>query len=89
MKEGFKRTIAFLFFLLAGIAAGTVIAGICSDIPFLSWLGHSVSIGIDTGDPVILDLIVVRLAFGFIMSVNLAQILCVIAALILYKKVIV
>lgn len=86
MKDGFKKTIAFLFFLLAGIVLGTVIARVCSDISFLSWLAYPMEVGIDTGSPVILDLIVFKLAFGFVMSVNAAQIICVIIALIAYNK---
>ncbi|MBQ7783498.1 MAG: DUF4321 domain-containing protein [Oscillospiraceae bacterium] len=86
MKESFKKTIAFLFFLLAGIVLGTVLARVCAGVPYLDWLAYSMSVGIDTGSPVILDLIVFKLAFGFTMSVNTAQIICVIAALIIYNK---
>ena len=86
MKENFKRTVAFLFFLLAGIVLGTVIARICSGNHYLGWLAYDMSVGIDTGSPVILDLIVFNMAFGFTLSVNAAQIICVIAALITYNK---
>lgn len=86
MNSSFKKTIAFLFFLLAGIVLGTVIGRLCSQVSFLSWLSYSMTVGIDTGSPVILDLIVFKLAFGFTMSVNAAQIICVIAALITYNK---
>ncbi len=86
MNSSFKKTIAFLFFLLAGIVLGTVIGRLCSQVAFLSWLSYSMTVGIDTGSPVILDLIVFKLAFGFTMSVNAAQIICVIAALITYNK---
>lgn len=86
MTKDFKKTIAFLFFLLAGIVLGTVLAQMCSGVPFLSWLAYSMSVGIDTGSPLVLDLIVFKLAFGFTLSVNTAQIICVIIALIAYNK---
>ena len=86
MTDGFKKTIAFLFFLLAGIVLGTILGRVCADISFLSWLAYSLSVGIDTGRPVILDLVVFKLAFGFTMQVNAAQIICVIASLIIYNK---
>ena len=86
MHEGVKKTIAFLFFLLAGIVLGTVIAKVCGDISWLSWLSYTMSVGLDTNSPVILDLIVFKLAFGFTLNVNAAQIICVIAALIVYNK---
>ncbi|MGN0674297.1 MAG: DUF4321 domain-containing protein [Oscillospiraceae bacterium] len=86
MGQGIKRTIAFLFFLLAGIVLGTVIARLCADVPFLSWLAYSMSVGLDTGSPLVLDLIVFKLAFGFTLTVNTAQIICIIIALVIYNK---
>lgn len=86
MGKGLNRTIAFLFFLLAGIVLGTVLGRLCENVPWLSWLAYSMSVGLDTGSPAVLDLIVFKLAFGFTLSVNAAQILCVIVALIVYNK---
>lgn len=86
MTKDIKRTIAFLFFLLAGIVLGTVIARLCADVSFLSWLAYSMSVGLDTASPLVLDLIVFKLAFGFYLTVNPAQIICIIIALIVYNK---
>lgn len=86
MGKDIKRTIAFLFFLLAGIVMGTVIGKLCADVSFLSWLAYTMSVGLDTASPLVLDLIVFKLAFGFTLTVNPAQILCVIIALIAYNK---
>lgn len=86
MAQNLKRTIAFLFFLLAGIVLGTVIAQLCSGVSFLSWLAYTMSVGLDTASPLVLDLIVFKLAFGFSLTVNPAQILCIIIALITYNK---
>ena len=86
MGKDVKKTIAFLFFLLAGIVLGTVIAKLCADTSFLSWLAYSMSVGLDTASPLVLDLIVFKLAFGFTLTVNPAQIICVIIALIIYNK---
>lgn len=86
MGKDIKRTIAFLFFLLAGIVLGTVLARLCEGAAFLSWLAYSMSVGLDTGSPMVLDLIVFKLAFGFSLTVNPAQIICIIIALIVYNK---
>lgn len=86
MAKDLKKTIAFLFFLLAGIVLGTVVARLCVDVPFLSWLAYSMSVGLDTASPLVLDLIVFKLAFGFSLTVNPAQIICIIIALIVYNK---
>ncbi len=87
MKGSIKKTIAFIFFLIAGIAAGTVIAGLCDGVRYLDWLAYTMSVGLDTGSPAVLDLIVMKLAFGFTLSVNIAQIICIIISLIVYNRI--
>ncbi len=86
MGSGLKKTIAFLFFLLAGIVLGTILGRLCAGVSFLSWLSYSMSVGLDTASPLVLDLIVFKLAFGFSLTVNTAQIICIIISLIIYNK---
>ncbi len=87
MGQGIKKTIAFLVFLLAGIVLGTAAAGLCAKVSFLAWLARDMSVGLDTASPLVLDLIVFKLAFGFTLKVNAAQIICIIVSLIAYNKV--
>jgi hypothetical protein len=82
-----KRNIIFAFFLLAGIIIGALVASLVSDVPVLSWLCYGKTIGIPTSDPVIVDLSLIRLAFGLEIGVNVAQIITITAALLLYKRV--
>ena len=86
MAKDFKKTIAFLVFLLAGIILGTILGRLCDGVSFLSWLAYSLSVGLDTASPLVLDLIVFKVAFGFSLTVNTAQIICIIAALLIYNK---
>ncbi len=86
MAKDFKKTVAFLVFLLAGIVLGTILGKLCEEVSFLSWLAYSMSVGLDTASPLVLDLIVFKLAFGFSLTVNTAQIICIIAALLIYNK---
>ena len=44
MAKDLKRTIAFLFFLLAGIVLGKVLARLCAEVSFLSWLAYAMSV---------------------------------------------
>lgn len=83
-----KRNLILLFMLLAGIIFGALFASITADIPFLSWLSFGDSVGIATGDPMILDLSVLKLALGFELRVNIAQIICVILSIFAYKALI-
>lgn len=86
MTKDFKKTVAFLVFLLAGIVLGTILGRLCEGVSFLSWLAYSMSVGLDTASPLVLDLIVFKLAFGFSLTVNTAQIICIIASLLIYNK---
>lgn len=86
MAKDFKKTIAFLVFLLAGIVLGTILGRLCEGVSFLSWLAYSMSVGLDTASPLVLDLIIFKVAFGFSLTVNTAQVICIIAALLIYNK---
>ena len=86
MAKDFKKTIAFLVFLLAGIVLGTILGRLCEGVSFLSWLAYSMSVGLDTASPLVLDLIIFKVAFGFSLTVNTAQIICIIASLLIYNK---
>lgn len=81
-----KRTFLFLFYLLAGIIAGSLLANLCSGIPALSWLAYSNSIGFSAGNPAVLNLLIVKITFGFSMTVSVAQIFTVSLAIFLYNK---
>ncbi|MBQ4225789.1 MAG: DUF4321 domain-containing protein [Oscillospiraceae bacterium] len=80
-----SKILAFLFFLLAGIVTGTVIGKLCAGTA-LSFLSYTMSVGFSTDSPAVLDLIILKLCFGFELSVNVSQILCTAAALLIYGK---
>ena len=81
-----KKAFLFLFYLLAGILTGSLLANLCRAIPALSWLGYANTIGFAAGTPAVLDLIIVKITFGFAMSVSIAQIITISIAMILYNK---
>jgi len=82
-----QRTLVFLFFLLSGIIVGALLAGVCAGIPFLSWLAYEKTVGLSTANPMLLDLSMLKVAFGFEVGVNVAQIITITAALLVYKNV--
>lgn len=86
MSKGLKKTIAFLFFLLAGITIGSLVAYVCRDVPYLSWLSFSQTVGLSTSEPALLDLIVFQIAFGFTLTVNVAQIIFIIIAILIFSR---
>ena len=81
-----KKQFLFLFYLLAGIIIGSLLGSVCRGIPSLSWLGYSNTIGFSPSSPAVMDLIVVRITFGFAMSVSVAQIITIALAMYIYGK---
>ncbi len=81
-----KRTFLFLFYLLAGILTGGLLASFLSGIPALAWLGYTKTIGLSAANPAVLDLIIVKITFGFSMSVSMAQIITLSIAMFIYNR---
>jgi hypothetical protein len=82
-----KRNLAFAFFLLAGVILGALAATVTSDLPMLGWLSFGQTVGIPIDSPMVLDLAMMRIAFGCEIGINVAQIFTVTAALLVYKRV--
>lgn len=81
-----KRNLLLLFFLLAGVLLGGMIATLCANVSFLSWLSYSGTIGFSPDAPFVLDLWVLKLSFGFSMSISVAQVITIALAIFLYNK---
>lgn len=81
-----KKNLIFVFYLLAGIIVGSLIGNLCAGVPFLSWLSYAASVGFAANSPACLDLIIVKLYFGFSMGVSVAQILCIGIAIFIYNR---
>lgn len=82
-----QRTLAFLFFLLAGIIVGALLASVGEAVPFLSWLAYGKTIGLSTANPMLLDLSMLKISFGFEIGINVAQIITITIALLVYRNV--
>lgn len=82
-----KSNLLFLFFLLAGVVFGTLLSGSTAGIPGLGWLSYGASMGISASNPLVLDLVVAKLALGLEMTVNVAQILTIFLALLAYRAI--
>ena len=82
-----KRNLAFLFFLLAGVILGLLLASAAEGIPFLSWLAFGRTVGLSTANPLVFDFAILKVAFGFEIGFNVAQIITVTLALLVYKSI--
>ncbi len=79
-----KKTLIFLMFLLAGLIMGSVLTRVAADVSFLSWLCWGDSIGFGYPDAVTLDLSVIKLNLGLYIELNVARLICLIAAMAAY-----
>lgn len=75
----------WLFVLLAGLVLGGFIGDVIGGYQSLSWLAYGKEFGL--AEPLVLDCYIFRLTFGFTMRINIASILGVLIALVVYKLV--
>ena len=80
-----KHNLILILLLLAGVVVGSLLASATAGMPFLGWLSYGGRVGISTQEPMLLDLAVLQVAFGFQLQINVAQIICIIAAICMYK----
>ncbi|MDL2323803.1 DUF4321 domain-containing protein [Ruminococcaceae bacterium OttesenSCG-928-A16] len=81
-----KRNLLLIFYLLAGIVVGAMLASACQNISFLRWLSYADGIGFNPDSPFVLNLSVLQLSFGFTMRISVAQIITIALSIFLYNK---
>ena len=80
-----KNTWILLIFIFAGVVIGGLIGEITSNIEGLWWLSYGDEFGL--ASPIVLDLSVIKLTIGAMLKVNIASVIGVAIALVVYKKV--
>ena len=88
MARAAKRTARDPWWILivvvvAGAMLGSVLADALGQFTYLAPLGHSVAFGMDP--PVTLDLRVITVTLGFVVRLNLATVLGIIAAIYVFR----
>lgn len=79
-----KSKWVLLLVILSGIVLGGFIGHLCRDIHWLSWLSYGETFGL--AEPVVLDLGIILLTFGLVITINIASIIGIILGIIIYKK---
>lgn len=82
-----KKGLVFGLFLLGGVLLGSLLTEVAENVSFLHFLTWGKSIGIGVPNPVSIDLSVITFSIGFSLQMNLALLICIVAALIFYAKV--
>lgn len=80
-----KKFWLFLIFLFSGIILGGLLGELAASVPFLSWLAYGKSFGLT--EPLVLDISILQLSFKFLVQLNVASIIGIIIAIIVYRKI--
>ncbi len=74
-----------LIFILAGLVIGGLLGELASNVDWLWWLSFGKEFGLQ--DPLVLDLSVVTITFGLMIKINIASIIGVVIALLIYRLI--
>ena len=80
-----KNIWILLVFILSGLVIGGLLGELAGRVDFLWWLGYGQSFGLSS--PVQLDLSIVQVSFGLMFRINIASIIGMIIAVLVYRKV--
>lgn len=82
LKE--KNVWILILFILSGLVIGGLLGELASKVDFLWWLSYGQSFGLSS--PLELDLSIVKITFGLMFKINIASILGLVIAVIIYHK---
>lgn len=80
-----KNVWILVLFILSGLVIGGLIGELAGQVDFLWWLSYGQSFGLES--PIVLDLNIVQLTFGLMFKINIASIIGLIIAILIYRKV--
>ena len=80
-----QKYMGFTNIYLAGVVVGGLLGELASRVDFLWWLGYGNSFGLS--EPLVLDLSIIKITFALVIKVNIASIIGVLLAILIYRKV--
>lgn len=72
-------------FILSGLVVGGLLGELAGQVDFLWWLSYGQNFGIST--PLQLDFNIFQLTFSLMFKINIASIIGLIIAIVIYRKV--
>ncbi|MBR1663658.1 MAG: DUF4321 domain-containing protein [Ruminococcus sp.] len=78
----FKKTLAFIFFFLAGIVLGAFISFLAQG-SVVDWLAWGKELGVEN---ININLYIIRFSFGLMLNCTVAQLITIPVMLIVYAK---
>ena len=80
-----KNIWILLVFILSGLVVGGLLGDLAGKVDFLWWLSYGQNFGLSS--PIELDLSIVQISFGIMFKINIASIIGMIIAILIYRKV--
>lgn len=80
MKKGWILAL----FIFAGLVIGGLLGNLAGNVDFLWWLSYGKDFGLS--QPLVLDINVLTITFGFMCHINVASIIGLFVALFAYRK---
>ena len=78
-----KNTWVLIIFICAGLVIGGLIGQLSAQVDWLSWPAFGQEFGLS--QPLVLDLNVLKITFGFTININMASIIGMAIALFIYR----
>lgn len=80
-----KNIWILLIFILSGLVIGGLLGELAKSVDWLWWLAYGNEFGLSS--PLTLDLSVIKLSFALIFKINIASIIGMTLAILIYRKV--
>ena len=80
-----KSVWILILFILSGLVIGGILGELASKVDFLWWLGYGQDFGLTS--PIELNLSIVQISFALLFKINIASIIGMIVAIIIYHRV--
>lgn len=80
-----KNIWILILFILSGLVIGGLLGEIAGQVDFLWWLSYGQSFGLSS--PIELDLNIFQISFALMIKINIASIIGMIIAIVIYRKV--
>ena len=80
-----KNIWILIVFILSGLVVGGLLGQLASQVEWLNWLSYGQTFGLS--EPLIIELNVIKLTFGLMLNINVASIIGMAIALLLYRKI--
>lgn len=78
-----KSAWILILFILCGIVIGGLLGELAASVSWLSWLSYGQEFGLAT--PVNLNLQVINITFGLMFKINIASIIGIVVAILMYR----